>query len=272
MRKGVAFMYRYTGKTALITGASSGIGEAFAQELAKRGMHVILVARSEQVLQTLALTLTQQYGVCCEVIVSDLSQEKASAHIKAQLQTRGLQVDMLINNAGIGLYEAFEALDAERDHQQVMLNVVAVVDLAHALIPDMVARGEGALINVSSMAAYMPIPYMAVYAASKAFVLSFSEALWAEYHQRGIKVVALCPGPVETSFHQKIEHTVPDAGSKVPVQEVVATALRTLEKGKSSVIPGRANALTIQSTRLMSRAFLAHTSAGRLRANLKTLS
>jgi short-subunit dehydrogenase len=258
-------MYTYAGKTALITGASSGIGEVFAQELAKLGMHVILVARSEEALRKLAAELTKQYGVRSEVIVADLSQEKASAQVKAAVEQRGLHVDLLINNAGIGTYDAFEKIDPERDHQQVMLNVVAVVDMAHAFLPAMVARGEGAIINVASMAAFMPMPYMAVYAASKAFVLSFSESLWAEYRERGIRVVALCPGQVKTGFHDALENPTPAAGVKVLPQQVVSAALRTLEKGKSSVVPGFPNYLSILSTRLMSRSFLAQSAARMLR-------
>lgn len=258
-------MYVYAGKTALITGASSGIGEVFARGLAKRGMHVVLVARSEEALRKLAAELTKQYGIRSEVIVADLSQEKAAAQVKAAVETRGLHIDMLINNAGMGTYDAFEKLDPERDHQQVMLNVTAVVDLAHAFLPEMAARGEGAMINVSSMAAYMPMPYMAVYAASKAFVLSFSEALSVEYHQRGIRVTALCPGQVETSFHQKTEHPVPRAGATISAQEAVTTALRAMEQGKSSVIPNRMNQASILSTRFMSRIFLAQGAASRLK-------
>jgi len=258
-------MSTYVGKTALITGASSGIGEVFAQELARRGMHVILVARSEDALCSLAAELTKQHGVRSEVIVADLSQEKASAQVKATVEVKGLHVDLLINNAGIGTYGPFEILDPGRDHRQVMLNVTAVVDLAHAFLPEMVERGEGAIINVASMAAFTPLPYMAVYAASKAFVLSLSEALWAEYRELGIQVVALCPGQVETSFHQKMENDMPSAGVKGSAQEVVRAALRALEKGKSSVIPGWINAAQVQSVRLLPRSFLARTAARRLR-------
>ncbi|MBO0778607.1 MAG: SDR family oxidoreductase [Ktedonobacteraceae bacterium] len=258
-------MYTYTGKTAMITGASTGIGEAFARELAKRGMHVILVARSEEALRKLAVELTAQYGVRSEVIVADLSQEKVSAQVKAAVEAKGLHVDLLVNNAGIGTYDAFEKLDPERDHQQVMLNVVAVVDLAHAFLPEMVERGEGALINVSSMAAYMPMPYMAVYAASKAFVLSLSEALWAEYHQRGIRVTALCPGQVKTAFHQKTEHAVPSAGAIISAEEAVLAALHALEQGKSSIIPNWMNQASILSARFMSRSFLVQSTASRLK-------
>lgn len=257
--------YRYNGKTALITGASSGIGEVFARTLSEHGMDVILVARSESALRKLAAELSTTYGVRAEVICADLSKEGASTLIKEAVERQGLRVDLLVNNAGFGTYDRFEAIDPERDHQQVMLNVGAVVDLAHAFLPDMVARGEGAVINVGSMAAFQPMPYMAVYAASKAFVLSFSQALWGEYRERGIRVVALCPGQVETPFHDKMEHEAPAAGVKVTPQEAVVAALRTLEKGDSYVVPGAMNYVAAQSTRVLSRAFLARSAAKMLR-------
>ena len=257
-------MDRYKEKTALITGASSGIGEVFARELAKRGMHVILVARSEDVLNKLAAELTQQYGVRSDVIVADLSRPADIVHLKEMVQQKHLPVHLLINNAGFTTYDAFEKIDPERDHQQVMLNVTAVVDLSHAFLPEMVARGEGGIINVSSMGAFMALPYMTVYAASKAFVLSFSQGLWAEYRERGIQVVAVCPGQVETPFHTKAENAVPEAGVKVSAQEVVTQTLDALEKGKSSLVPGWMNYLSIQLTRLMSRSFLARANASQL--------
>lgn len=258
-------VYNYNGKTALVTGASSGIGEAFARELAHRGMHVILVARSEEPLRMLAAELSQRHSVRADVIVADLSREAAAAHVKAAVEERGLHVDLLVNNAGIGTYNAFEALDPKRDHQQVMLNVTAVVDLAHAFVPEMVARNDGVVINMSSMAAFQPMPYMAVYAASKAFVLSFSEALWAEYRDRGVRVVALCPGQVETPFHDALENVTPAAGVKSSPLQVVEAALHTMEKGKCSVVPGVRNSMAVQSMRLMSRSFLAKAAAGVLR-------
>lgn len=266
-------MYTYTGKTALITGASGGIGEVFARELAQRGMHLILVARSEGALRKLATELSGQYGVRCEVVVADLSKEWASDQIKDVVTEKRLRVDMLINNAGFGTYDAFEKIDPERDHQQVMLNVAAVVDMAHTFLPEMVGRGEGAVINVSSMAAFQPMPYMAVYAASKAFVLRFSEALWGEYRERGIRVVALCPGQVETSFHDALENATPAAGVKSSPKEVVQAALQTLEKGKSWVLPGLLNYLSIQSIRFMPGTFLMQATANALRPqSLKSAS
>jgi uncharacterized protein len=257
--------YRYKGKTALITGASSGIGEVFARILSKRGMNVILVARSEDALRSLATELSGTYGVRADVISADLSKEGASAQVKEAVVRKGLQVDLLVNNAGFGTYDRFEDIDPQRDHHQVMLNVATVVDLAHAFLPEMALRREGALINVSSMAAFQAMPYMAVYAASKAFVLSFSQALWGEYRERGIRVVALCPGQVATPFHDKMEHVAPAAGVKVTPQQAVEAALHTLEEGRSFVVPGAMNAVAAQSTRLMSREFLVKSAAKMLR-------
>lgn len=257
--------YRYRGKTALITGASSGIGAVFARALSERGMNVILVARSEAALHALAEDLSSACGVRAEVVCADLTKEGAASRIKEAVEQYGLRVDLLVNNAGFGTYDRFEDIEPARDHQQVMLNVSAVVDLAHAFLPEMAARGEGALINVGSMAAFQPMPYMTVYAASKAFVLSFSQGLWGEYRDRGIRVVALCPGQVETPFHDKMEHDVPAAGVKVTPQQAAAAALRALEKGKSYVVPGAMNHVAAQSTRLLSRAFLARSVANMLR-------
>ena len=136
-------MVSYQGKTALITGASSGIGEAFARELAKRGMNLILVARSEDRLQRLSDELSKHYGIKADVIATDLSQPGAAKRVKAAVQERALAVHMLVNNAGFAIYDHFERIDPERDHQQVMVNVSTVVDMAHAFLPDMVVRGEG---------------------------------------------------------------------------------------------------------------------------------
>ena len=162
-------------------------------------------------------------------------------------------VDLLVNNAGFGTYGHFETLEPQRDHDEVMINVAVVVDMSHAFLPAMVARGEGAIINISSTAAFQPGPYMAVYGASKAFVLSFSVALWAEYRTRGIRVVAVCPGPVETSFFnaagpgsQKMA-----AGQKVSPEGVVAKGLSALERGQSHVVPGGLNIISSTILRLL---------------------
>ena len=232
-------MSNYRGKTALITGASSGIGATFAQALAARGMNLILVARSQSTLQAQAQDFIHQYANHTEVISCDLSQENAAQSVIEEVQRRGLTVDLLVNNAGFGTYGPFESLDPQREHAEIMLNVAALVDLTHAFIPGMIERGSGGIINVASTAAYQPVPYMAIYGATKAFVLSFSEALWAEYKERGIRVLALCPGATATPFHQTAGE--PSIGRMDTPENVVATGLRALEQGRSSVIPGLFN-------------------------------
>src|SRR5712691_11554476 len=151
-------MFTYRGKTALITGASSGIGETFASTLAARGMNLILVARSEGKLRTLATQLASQHGIRAEVIAADLAQENAATAIQSEVEEKGLQVDMLINNAGFGTHGPFESLSPQRDHEEVMVNVTALVDLTHAFVPAMAARGDGAIINVASIAGFQPVP------------------------------------------------------------------------------------------------------------------
>ncbi|GHO83181.1 SDR family NAD(P)-dependent oxidoreductase [Dictyobacter formicarum] len=249
-------MFTYQGKTALITGASSGIGQSFAYALAARNVNLILVARSEERLRALADDLAQRHAIKAEVIVSDLSQPQAAQTIRQEVEQRGLVVDMLINNAGFGLNGYFETIEPERDHQQVMVDVVSVVDMTHAFIPEMLKRGGGAIINVASTAGFQPLPYMAVYSASKAFVLSFSEALSEEYRQRGLRVLALCPGATETPFFE-VASEAAAVGRKRTVEQVVATGLRALERGQRIAIDGRANALLAQLPRIFPRAIVA---------------
>jgi hypothetical protein len=231
-------MFHYQGKMALITGASAGIGQAFAQELAKRGMNVILVARSNDKLRSLATRLHQTHGIRTEVIAADLSQAGAALTVYKTVQEHQIEVDLLINNAGFVNYAPFEAISLEQDRVQVMVNVAALVDLTHAFVPEMLARGSGAVLNVASNGAFYPMPYMAVYAATKAFVLSFSEALWAEYRKRGLRVLALCPGPTKTAALLKEF----DNGKAASPEYVIKVALKALDAGRSHVvIPGLGN-------------------------------
>lgn len=229
----------YAGKTALITGASSGIGEAFAAALAKGGMNLALVARSEGKLKELAERLAKSHGVRVEVIAADLGRDGAAAEIRAETERRGLAIDLLVNNAGFSTNGAFETIEAAQDHQQVMVNVAAVVALTHAYIPGMLARGQGVVINVGSTTSFYPLSRQAVYAASKAFVLSFSEGLWAEYRSRGIKVFALCPGATETGFFDVMGRDV--KGKKHTPEQVVEAALAALAGDRHFVIPGLRN-------------------------------
>jgi short-subunit dehydrogenase len=236
----------YTGKTALITGASSGIGAAFAKALAAKGSDLILVARSEEKLNALAHQLANQHSIRAETIVADLSSVGVAHAVFEETQRRGLNVDILINNAGFGIHGPFETLDAEREQQEIRLNVAALVDLTHAFVPLMVARHQGAIINVASLAAFQPIPYMAVYAATKAFVLSFSEALWGEYQGKGIRVLVVSPGETATDFFQELGngYDAPLGNAETP-EQVVQVTLQALEQGRPSVVSGKQNALNV---------------------------
>ena len=188
-------MFTYQGKTALITGASSGIGRAFAYALARRGMSVVLCCTLRGASYApLAGELSERHGIRTEVIPVDLSQEDAIRQVQLEVQQRGIVIDLLVNNAGFATNGYFETLSPERDHDQVMVDVMAVVDLTHAFVPTLLERSPGAaIINVASTAGFQPLPYMAIYGASKAFVLSFSQALAEEYRKRGLRVLALCP-------------------------------------------------------------------------------
>jgi short-subunit dehydrogenase len=258
-------MTPYARKTALITGASSGIGAAFARALAAQGAHLILVARSEAKLRDLATTLATQHAIRAEVLPCDLSRPEAGQQLFVATQQRGLPVEILINNAGFATYGAFDSLDAEREQQEIRLDVAAVVDLTHRFLPAMLARGSGAIINVASAAAFQPVPYMAVYGASKAFVLSFSEALWAEYRRHGIRVLALCPGATSTDFFNVVGTEDASFGTKETPEKVVQVALRALQRGLPSVISGRMNWLQANSVRFAPRALVANMGARLLR-------
>jgi len=250
-------MNAFQNRTALVTGASSGIGEAFARTLAARGAHLVLVARSAGKLEALARELSASHGIRAESIAADLSRPGAGAEVSREAERRGLAVDVLVNNAGFGTYGRFEELPAEREHDEVQLNVAAVVDLTRALLPGMLARGRGAVVNVASTAAFQPVPYMAVYGATKAFVLSFSEALWAETRGRGVSVLALCPGQTETRFFEAVGTDEARFGRPETSEVVVDRALRALARGKSYVVSGSRNWLVAQSARFTPRSVTA---------------
>jgi short-subunit dehydrogenase len=253
----MSFPYR----TALITGASSGIGAVFAQALAARGCDLVLVARSGDRLRELAARLAQAHGRRVEAIAADLAQPGPGAPLKAVVDGLGMKIDLLVNNAGFGTRGAFETLDPAREQQEVLLNIGAVVDLSRAFLPGMLAGGHGGIINLSSMAAFQPTPYMAVYGASKAFVWSFTDALWVEAGGRGVHVMAVCPGPVETAFFdspgiEALRERVPK-GSALRPEQVVEAALKGLLARRRLVIPGTMVHALSWLTRLGPRALLA---------------
>ena len=265
-------MFEYRGRTALVTGASSGIGVAFVQALAAKGMNVILVARSADRLRQLADEISTKHSVRTEVVVADLSEGSAAEAVRAAVERRSLAVDLLVNNAGFATHGLFEDIPAKRDHDEVMVNVAAVVGLTHAFVPGMLARGGGAVINVASTAAFQPLPFMAVYGATKAFLVSFSYALAEEYRDRNIRVLALCPGPTETNFFEVVGSKQAAVGRLRSAEQVVATGLRALEKGRSFAVDGVGNAVSGFLARMLPSGFTAKM-AGRItrpRKNLDT--
>ena len=241
------------GKWALVTGASSGIGEQFARQLAKQGSHLVLVARSESKLESLASELRKMHGIKVEVISMDLSKEGAPSDLYQKCRLLKVDIELLINNAGFATHGLFEEVSGERQHEEVMLNVAAVVDMTHLFLPDMLRRRSGAVINVASTAGFQPLPYMAVYGATKAFVLSFTQALWFENRNRGIKFFALCPGSTDTSFFNVVGAEEASVGKKDTPERVVEVALRALKEGKVYVVPGVQNYLGAQLSRFITR-------------------
>lgn len=244
--------------TALITGASTGIGAAFAQALAARQNNLVLVARSEAKLQQLAQQLQQQHQIQAHVIVQDLTAPAAAQAVLATTNKQGLTIDLLINNAGLGEYGDFAESDRERQLNMVKLNILALVDLTHQFLPFMRQRRAGSIINLASTAAFQPMPNFAVYAATKAFILSFSEALWAENKDYGVRVLAVCPGPTDTKFFK--DAAFPDtlistvSQNYTSTEVVVRDALQALERNQSSVVPGNlGNQLIVNLPRFLPR-------------------
>lgn len=239
--------------TALITGASAGIGEAIARELAGRGHGVTLVARREDRLRTLAQELADRFGVRAEVLGTDLGDATVRAELPRRITELGLDVEILVNNAGFGGGEDFAKTERERLVSMVELNCTALLDLQAVYLPQMVERGRGAVINIASTAAFQPLPGAATYGATKAFVLSLSEAVHEELKGTGVTLTAVCPGPVKTEFPQVAglqgaEDQVPGMLWMTP-ESVAKQAVDAAADGKRAIIPGllnRAGALTGQ--------------------------
>jgi short-subunit dehydrogenase len=229
-------------KVTLITGASSGIGEAFARRLAAEKHNLVLVARSEDKLHTLCDELMLEHKITAHYVAIDLTDYEADLQIFRETEKHGLEVDWLINNAGFGSMGDFARLELERELEMIGLNIMALIALTHRYLQKMRERRSGTIINVSSAAGFQPIPFMATYAATKAFVTSFSEAVAEENRPHGIKVLALCPGATETNFFAaaKMKEAIKVKGMQTP-EEVVEAALKAVKKGKSLVVSGLAN-------------------------------
>lgn len=248
----------------LITGASSGIGEAFARRLAAEKHNLVLVARREKALHELCDELMLKHAITAHYVVLDLAEPDADLRLFEETQRHGFEVDWLINNAGFGSTGDFATLEVGRELQMIELNISALVALTHCYLKPMRERKSGTIINVSSAAGFQPIPFMATYAATKAFVSSFSEAIAEENRPYGIQVLALCPGSTKTNFFaaSNIDRPIQVKGRQT-AEEVVDTALKAVRSGRSKVVSGWANFLgailgtyvpTSLSTRVMGRA------------------
>jgi len=244
----------FSHQTTIVTGASSGIGAAFALELARRGSDLVLVARRLDRLQTLASELEATHGIRATSIALDLSAPGAGRSLAAEVERRGLSITGLVNNAGFGTDGAFHEEDPARLTDEINVDVANLVDITRAFIDPLRAAGNGILVNVASLAAYMPSPGMAVYSACKAFVLSFTEALWFESRGTGLRVLCLSPGLTRTEFFDALDGGAYTGNYQTP-EQVVATAMRVLDRGgrRPSVQSGRVNALTTALPRFLSR-------------------
>lgn len=238
----MATTYSFNEKTALVTGASTGIGAEFAAQLAQRGANLVLVARTQDALDELAVSLRARHGVNVVTHAMDLSTPDASAALHRKLETLALEVDILVNNAGFASHGDVAEADPAYMAAQVQLNVGTLVGNTVRFLPGMVARGHGAIINVASTAGFQPVPHMAVYSATKAFVLSFTRSVWGEQLNSGVKVLAVCPGATDTPFFDIAGENAAVGSRRTPGQ-VVTTALKALGGRKASVVDGLGNAV-----------------------------
>jgi short-subunit dehydrogenase len=255
--------------TTLITGASSGIGEAFARKLAARGNNLLLVARTEEKLIALCNDLGRSANIRAQFVAMDISEDGAAERLFEEAMKRDLQIDFLINNAGFGSMGDFAKLDLDRELGMIDLNVRALVELTYRFLQPMRDRQSGTIVNVASTAGFQPVPFMATYAATKAFVLSFSEALWEESRSHGISVMALCPGVTETGFFAASRMQRPPARMVQTPEEVVEAALRALKRHKSSVISGWANFLMVETERAVPRTLVLRAAGAVLRNHIE---
>jgi hypothetical protein len=258
----------WRGKWALVTGASAGIGVALAEELAAGGTHLVLTARRKDRLEELAKVSMAKHSVKAEVFVADLTEPSAPEKIFAFTREKGIEIDLLINNAGFGQYGEVPAVETKRLLDMVQVNCSAVVHLTRLYLPQMVARRRGDVLILASTASFQAVPYISTYAATKAFDLLFAEGLAEEMKPYGIRVCALCPGSTESEFHavsgqEKFKKHAETA------QKVARTGLKALAAGKSYVISGLGNYLGAHGERLVPRRFVTKVAAGMFKPDKK---
>ena len=245
----------YTRQSVLITGASAGIGAEFARQLAQRGSDLVLVARRGDRLEALAAQLIDSYGVTITTLAMDLARPDIGRQLIDELDARGVAVTSVVNNAGFANHGLFHEEELPRLTQEVALDVSSVLEISHAFMPRLRQRAGGFLINVASMAAYGANPTMAVYGACKAFVLSFTEALWYEAHGTGLRVLALSPGATQTEFFDVVGNSADGGSRRMSAEAVVAAAFTGLDRRNPppSVIAGRSNRFAEVIARLIGR-------------------
>ena len=254
-------------QTALITGSSGGIGEDFAVAFAKRKANLILVARREDKLAALRARLLEQHpGLTIDIITADLSVPGSAAELAAKVGTLGRKIDILINNVGVGLHGDFVTQGVAENSAQIQLNCVTLVELTGLFLPAMTKAGRGLVINIASTAAFQPTPSMAVYGATKAFVLSFTEALWQETKSTGVRVFALCPGATETEFFTRTGEEFLTSGRQTS-QQVVDTAMAAIDKSTPTVVSGLKNAVLASAYRYTPRKMMLTVSERIMKAN-----
>jgi uncharacterized protein len=254
-----------TKQTALITGASGGIGLDLAREFAKDGYNLVLVARSKEKLALLAADFAKQYTISVTVIAKDLSKASAPDELYNELKTRGIQIDALVNNAGFATYGKFVEIGLEQELQEMQLNMVTLTHLSKLFGRDMVTHKNGKILNVASTAAFQPGPLMAVYYATKAYVLSFSEALANEFEGTGVTVTVLCPGPTESGFQERAamqdSKLIQKGGvaKMMPSAEVAAQGYEATKRGQTVIIPGFMNQMGTLLPRFLPRNMVTRT-------------
>ncbi len=243
---------------ALITGASSGLGAEFARQLARAGKDVVLVARRADRLEALRADIERAGGARCHVIAKDLSRLEAPEELYAETTRLGFDIDWLVNNAGFGTNGRFVDLPLAKEREEILLNVHCLVALSRLYAPAMVTRGRGTIVNLGSIGSFLPTPYMATYSATKAFVLSFSEALATELASTGVGVLALCPGATKTEFQAVagVTEAVPEY-TYMTAEAVVAQAIEAAKAGRRTLVPGWMNKTLAVTTRMTPRSVLA---------------
>ncbi len=256
-------------KATLITGASGGIGEAFARKLAAEKHNLVLVARSEDKLLDLCDELKKKHQITANYVAIDLIDFEADAHLFEETEKHNLEVDWLINNAGFGSMGDFAKLELENELQMIRLNVESLVALTHRYLAKMRERKSGTIINVASTASFQPVPFMATYAATKAFVRSFSEAIAEENRPFNIKVTAVCPGPTDTNFFDVANAEAFRVKGMETPEAVVETALNAVKSGKAVVVSGWTNYLGAKIVNFVPNSLVTRAVGGVLRSKVE---